>query len=275
MITDRFSLQGKIALISGAAGFFGRHFSRAFLEAGAGVILTDRDHDGLATLHRDLTADFPNALIRHFAVDAYDSASYESFLVAADKDHRIGILVNNAFDFSAETGFNTADGAFANATYEQFQKCFTSGVYWAFQATRVIGSGMQSRGAGSIVNIGTMYADAVPSPRLYAGTSQFNPWGYSASKGALLQFTRYSAAWLAPSVRVNMLSPGAFPNTKPGTVNPPDSRVTDRLLGKILLGRMGDPSDLAPALVFLASDAARYITGQNLRVDGGITVTVT
>ena len=126
-----------------------------------------------------------------------------------------------------------------------------------------------------IINIGTMYTKQVPSPKLYEGTPQFNPWGYSAFKGALLQFTRYSAAWLGPEVRVNMLSPGVFPNTQPDTVNPATGPVLERLLPKIVLNRFGKAEDLVGALIFLASDASAYITGQEIGVDGGITITVT
>ena len=121
-----------------------------------------------------------------------------------------------------------------------------------------------------------MYADSVPNiNKLYAGTNQFNPPGYSAGKGALLQFTKYSAAWLAPKVRVNMISPGAFPHPPEGTPNPATELVLSRLQQKILLERMGKPEDLIGTLIFLASDVSSYITGENIGVDGGITVTVT
>ena len=276
MSRQQFSLEGKTAVLTGAAGFFGRHFTRAFLDSGARVVLIDRAGEFLTAFGEELQAAYGPNRASVVRVDLYDrAAAAAAFRTIADS-HPPDILVNNAFDFSSATGFNVPEGRFECATYDQFRACFDAGVYWAFHATQVIGGEMRRLGSGSIINIGTMYADAVPNPSLYGGTAQFNPWGYSASKGALLQLTRSSAAQLAPKVRVNMISPGAIPNLEnTHTSNPPDPRVSDRLLGKILLRRMGHPHDLTGGLIFLASDASRYITGQNLKIDGGITVTVT
>ena len=270
-----FPLYRQTAIVTGAAGFFGKHFARALADAGATVLALDERAEALALLCAEITA--LHAIGRAIAVpiDLYDEPAARMALHALNQKHAITVLINNAFDFSPKTGFNVPEGRLESATRSQFEACFSAGVYWAFLTTQIIGSAMAKRGGGSVVNIGTMYADAVPNPSLYEGTEQFNPWGYSASKGALLQFTKYSAAWLAPKVRVNMLSPGAIPNTENPTDNRPDSRVSDRLMKKILLGRMGTPNDLILPLLFLASDASRYMTGQNLHVDGGITVTVT
>lgn len=271
----KYKISGKTALLTGAAGFFGKKFTEALLNAGVKVLAVDRDERGLELLKKNLGKKFNNKLVT-YQVDLYDRNQVKKLyrkIVKAEK--KIDILVNNAFDFSNRTGFNTPEGKIEKATYDQFLACFEAGVYWAFEATQIIGLSMKRNGGGSIINIGTMYTQFVPNPSLYQGTPQFNPWGYSASKGALLQFTRYSAAWLGPQVRVNMISPGAFPHPPKGTVNPASKLVLERLMKKIILKRMGTPDDLVGPLLFLASDASSYINGQNIGVDGGITITVT
>lgn len=276
---NQFSLKGKTALLTGAAGFFGKYFARALLENRIDqIIMIDRKEEELRGFCGKLNKELGERRVFGYAQDFYDNQALntKNFYESISKIHPINVLINNAFDFSSRTGFNTPEGRLENATYDQFVSCFEAGVYWAFKTTQIFGQIMKKCGGGVIINIGTMYAQYVPNPSLYEGTQQFNPWGYSASKGALLQFTRYTAAWLAPEVRVNMLSPGAIPNTEnQKTNNPPDPRVSERLLNKIILKRMGHPTDLTGALIFLASDASRYITGQNICIDGGITVTVT
>ena len=125
------------------------------------------------------------------------------------------------------------------------------------------------------MNVATMYATVAPRPELYEGTSSLNPPGYSASKAALVAFTRYTASfWGRAGVRANCLSPGPFSNTEDsGGANSvsEDSEFVRRLKGYTVLHRIGRPIELCGALVFLASDASSYVTGQNLIVDGGWT----
>ena len=274
-VNDLFSLQGRPVVLTGAAGFMGQTYSEALVEAGATVVLVDVREKELAELAAGLQKRFGAARVQTRVVDLYDRGAAETFWKSLIRDGLCEILINNAFDFTSATGFNCPEGRLENATYEQAEKCFQSALYWTVQSTQILGLEMKRRSQGVIINIGTMYTKQVPSPKLYVGTPQFNPWGYSAFKGALLQFTRYSAAWLGPEVRVNMLSPGAFPNTQSDTVNPATGPVLERLLSKIVLNRFGKTGDLVGALIFLASDASAYITGQEIQVDGGITITVT
>lgn len=265
-----FSLTGKTAVITGAGGFFGRYFTRALLEQGARVILIEkslRDLNFFSQEHEDRYES-------HF-VDLYDRQVADECYKKILSESRVDILVNNAFDFGKRTGFNTEEGKIENATFEQLQASFESGIYWAIQATQAFGLKMREQGAGSVINICSMYAVVVPSPDLYDGTDKFNPPGYSMAKAGLLQFTRYAASFLSPEVRVNAISPGAIPNLENKTVNSTteDNPVLQRLSKKILLKRMGHPEDLTGALVYLASDASSYVTGQNIVIDGGLTVT--
>jgi gluconate 5-dehydrogenase len=134
---------------------------------------------------------------------------------------------------------------------------------------------MKAQQCGSIINIATMYASVAPRPDLYTGTDSLNPPGYSASKAALVAFTRYTASfWGRAGVRANCISPGPFSNTEDlngqNSVTA-DSEFVQRLKSYTVLNRIGRPSELCGVLLFLASDASSYVTGQNLGVDGGWT----
>jgi NAD(P)-dependent dehydrogenase (short-subunit alcohol dehydrogenase family) len=152
----------------------------------------------------------------------------------------------------------------------------TGGIYWSVLSVQKIGKRMVAAKSGSIINISTMYAVVAPNPQLYEGTNFSNPPGYSASKAALLSFTRYVASyWGSHGVRANAILPGPFSNTEdagPNAVETGDFFI-DRLKTRTSLGRIGRPTELAGALLFLASDASSYVTGQGLVVDGGWTVT--
>lgn len=265
---NQFSLQGKTAVLTGAAGFFGRYFAAALVDAGAFVILLDRNADRFESI---AGKQMP------IAIDLYDRVAAADVLGHITRQYAIDILVNNAFDFSIKTGFNDDSGRLECATFEQLESCFEAGVWWAIQATQSIGARMKQRGRGSIINICSMYGIVVPHPSLYEGTTKFNPPGYSMAKAGLLQFSRYAASFLGPEVRVNALSPGAIPNTETPTHNAVDVEkeleFLQRLKDHTLLRRVGHPSDLTGPLVFLASEAAAYMTGHNLVVDGGWTVT--
>ena len=137
-----------------------------------------------------------------------------------DEHPVIDVIVNNAHELGPRTGFNMPEGHLENATFDGWMRNLTGGVYWAALITQRIGTGMKARQRGSIVNISTMYATVAPSPQLYAGTDFINPPGYSASKAALLAFTRYTASFWGPyGVRANAILPGPFSNTEETTGN--------------------------------------------------------
>jgi NAD(P)-dependent dehydrogenase (short-subunit alcohol dehydrogenase family) len=139
----------------------------------------------------------------------------------------------------------------------------------AFNAIQVFGSAMRDAGRGSIVNIGSLYASIAPEPAFYAHMEAdppfLKPAAYGASKAGLLALTRYFARlWGPQDVRVNALSPG-------GVLGGQDPEFLRKYTDRVPLRRMAEPADLAGALLFLASDASRYVTGHELRVDGGFT----
>jgi NAD(P)-dependent dehydrogenase (short-subunit alcohol dehydrogenase family) len=177
------------------------------------------------------------------------------------------ILVNNAgIDQPPKPG---GSGGLEDIPLDDFRGVLDVNVAGMFNVTRAFGLRMAAAGRGSIVNIGSLYAGIAPEPSFYdhfPGDPPFlKPAAYGASKAGLLHLTRYFARlWGPHGVRVNALSPG-------GVRGEQDPEFLRKYCARVPLGRMAEPEDLAGPLVFLASDASRYVTGHELRVDGGFT----
>jgi NAD(P)-dependent dehydrogenase (short-subunit alcohol dehydrogenase family) len=270
-----FSLEGKTVLLSGASGFLGRTMLQALLDNGATVLAfggSERVEKHVAMLKEKGNSERVHA----YRVDLYDVPAVEAALAQVNREHPVvDVIVNNAHELGPRTGFNVTEGHLQNTTFDGWMRNLTAGVYWAALTTQRIGEGMRIRGKGSIVNISTMYAVVAPSPQLYAGTNFINPPGYSASKAALLAFTRYTASFWGPfGVRANAILPGPFSNVEENSENSValDDPFLERLKARTVLGRVGSPRELVGALLYLASDASSFTTGHALVVDGGWTI---
>ncbi|MBZ5723468.1 MAG: SDR family oxidoreductase [Acidobacteriia bacterium] len=270
-----FSLEGKTVLLTGASGFLGRTMVRALLDNGAAVLMLGAS-ERVAAQVPALAGEYGPGRIAAYRVDLYDLPAAETALSLIDREHPvIDVIVNNAHELGSRTGFNVPEGHLENATFDGWMRNLTGGVYWAALTTQKIGAGMKSRGKGSIVNISTMYAVVAPSPHLYEGTRFINPPGYGAAKAALVAFTRYTASFWGPyGVRANAILPGPFSNVEEGAENSVSAAdpFLDRLRSRTVLGRVGAPGELVGALLYLASDASTFTTGQALVVDGGWTI---
>jgi len=159
--------------------------------------------------------------------------------------------------------------AIEDVPLDHFRQTIDVNLVGTFNATQAFGSRMRDRGRGSIVNIGSLYASRAPDPGLYdhieADPPFLKPAAYGASKAGVVSLTAYFARlWGSAGVRVNTLSPG-------GVAADQDPEFVRKYNARVPLGRMAEPSDLTGPLVFLASDASRYLTGQNVNVDGGLT----
>jgi gluconate 5-dehydrogenase len=270
-----FSLEGRTAVLTGASGFLGRTFALALLANGARVVALGRS-ERLRTEAARWANEFGEDKISVRQIDMYETAALDDLCDAiAAEEKSIDVLINNAHELGAATGFNVPEGSLENSTFDQWQRNLQGGVYWAVQTTQRLGARMKEQRSGSIVNIATMYATVAPRPQLYEGTASLNPPGYSASKAALAAFTRYTASfWGRDGVRANCISPGPFSNTEDAAGQnsvAEDSPFVQRLKGYTVLNRIGRPIELCGALLFLASDASTYVTGQNIIVDGGWT----
>ncbi len=274
-LNSLFSLEGKTAVLTGVSGFLGRTFALALLANGARVVALGRS-ERLQTEAKAWANEFGADKISVKQVDMYDTAALNDLCDAiAAEERTIDVLINNAHELGASTGFNVPEGSLEQASFEHWMRNLQGGVYWAVQTTQRLGVRMKEAKRGTIVNIATMYATVAPRPQLYEGTSSLNPPGYSASKEALAAFTRYTASfWGTSGVRANCISPGPFSNTEDvagENAVAEDSPFVTKLKGYTVLNRIGRPIELCGALLFLASDASTYVTGQNLIVDGGWT----
>jgi NAD(P)-dependent dehydrogenase (short-subunit alcohol dehydrogenase family) len=251
-VLERFSLDGKVAIVTGASSGLGVAFARAMAEAGADVVLGARRTDRLADTRALVEETGRRALA--VATDVTSQPDCQRLVDAAMAEFgRVDVLVNNA-------GIGTAVPA-TRETVEEFTQVVDvnlNGCYWTAQAC-----GRVMQPGSSVINIGSV---------LGLTTAGLPQAAYSASKAALMGLTRDLAQqWGGrKGIRVNCLAPGFFASEM--TDQYPDGYI-DAQRARILLGRTGDPEELAAAAVFLAGPAGGYVTGQTLVVDGGMTIT--
>jgi NAD(P)-dependent dehydrogenase (short-subunit alcohol dehydrogenase family) len=255
-VLESFSLAGRVAVVTGGAGLYGRQIVEALAEAGAHVFTASRNLGALEELASELGE-------RGLQVEArpLDLASEESILALRDgvrgEMGRLDVLVNTAVLRPMRSH---------DAPKEQWEQSMQVNATGLFLISRAFGQVMAEAGQGSIVNIGSIQGMIGPDDWLYEEV----PWtgfipDYFFHKGGMLNLTRYMAAVLGPrGVRVNTLSPGGFFNNQ-------GEGFVWRYECRTFLGRMADGTDLKGAVVFLASDASAYVTGANLVVDGGYT----
>ena len=256
----RFDLTGLVAWVPGGAGLLGSVVCRALAEHGAQVIVGDIRADAAAHNAEELTDAGLKA--EAMQVDIGDERNVIDCVERIISRHkRIDILVNMTYQHTKT--------AMDKLTAAEWNEAIGVSLTGAFVATREVGKVMGQQGGGSIIHFSSMYGLVSPDPRMYPPTQRMNPIDYGVAKAGILQLVRYQAVVLAPQrVRVNAIAPGPFP--MPST-HGTDDQFMARLKAKVPLGRVGNPDEISGAVVFLASDAASFITGTNIVVDGGWT----
>jgi gluconate 5-dehydrogenase len=259
----RFSLEGKTVVVTGGAGWIGSALCKALGTAGARVYIVDINADGV---ERQVSH------LREAGIDARgrisDTIEAEPLKQVIDEiaEHsgRLDVLVNCAYATPAVE--------LESVTDEHMQEGFRSATAYFVAAKQA--AGYMDRG-GSIVNIGSMYGQVPGYPDVYKDLMPPNPLPYQASKAAVQHITRYLAVyWANRNIRVNTVAPGPVPNPSA----PQNAGCTGyeeferRLRSRTPLHRLGTPDDMAGPVVFFASDASSFVTGQTLFVDGGWTV---
>ena len=253
-----FSLEGKSALVTGGAGLLGKAVVRALADAGATVFIGEIDAEVAATAK----ATMPGLAVEPLEMDIRSESSV--LLAVAEAAKRSGgkldILVNNAYPRTSDWGKKWED-----IPIESWRDNVDMHMNGYMLCCRAAGEHMKAHGGGSMINMGSVYGMVGPDFGVYEGTGIGNPAAYAAIKGGILNLTRYLASWYGPhGVRVNSLSPG-------GVLDGQDARFVEQYSRRVPMGRMAGTEDITGGIVFLASDAARYVTGHNLVMDGGWT----
>jgi len=259
-VMESFKLDGNVVVVTGAAGQIGDQLTKAYSEAGAHVVLADLD--GAAQKECVKRAKALSAGGRRcigLAMDITDRKSVEKALGTIIAEFsRVDVLVNNA-----GIGVFTL---FEDRTMEEFEKALRVNLTGTFLCCQAFSARMKKQKSGAIINIGSVYGVTTADYRIYGNSGRNSSEVYAATKAGVIHMTRYLAAYLARyNIRVNCISPG-------GVFNNQSADFVKNYEYKTPLGRMADDTDLKGAAVFLASPAAKYVTGQNLVVDGGFTL---
>ncbi len=256
-----FSLEGRNALVTGGAGPLGRVLAETLASQGANVTVSDRDEAACAEVSERLAAEYGTRCVP-LAADLLQSGGVADLV--ARLDGPLSILVNNAA-FTGTAGIPGYAVPFEEQTDEAFALASTLNLQAPFALARELAPRLRESGDGSIINVSSIYGLVAPNMGLYEGTVMGNPAAYGATKGGIVQLTRYLATVLSPEIRVNAFAPG-------GIARGQAEEFTERYEKLTPLGRMATEDDFRGVLAWLASDASRYVTGQTIAVDGGWTV---
>lgn len=256
MVNPIFDLSGYVALVTGTSRGLGQYFARALACSGADIAMTSRNRDSLTTFSEEIQS--LGRKTYSADLDVRDYASIDKAISAIEQHFgHIDILVNNA-------GCNIRKPAL-DVTWDDWNTVLETNLRGSFFVAQAVARGMIRRGYGRIINIGS-----VTSVAGYAGLAP-----YGASRGGIRQLTMSLADdWGKFGITVNCLAPGWF-KTKQNEVLYQNQAWVDYLVDRIPIKRPGNPNDLDAAVIFLASEASRYITGQTLLVDGGISTGAT
>ena len=255
------NLKGRRALITGAAGGLGQIFAETLAELGADLILVDLPGTDLLALADKINKIWGVSAEEIFCDLADQDERSNLVKQATNSKHMLNILVNNA----ALVGSSDLEGwnvPFGKQSIDTWRRATEINLTAIFDLSQRFFPFMKNATGANIVNIASIYGSYGPDWSLYKDTEMGNPAAYAATKGGLIQLTRWLATTIAPSVRVNAISPG-------GVLRGQSKRFQTRYESKTPLGRMAAEEDLKGALAYLVSDLSAYVTGQNLQVDGG------
>ena len=259
VLTELFSLQGRVILVTGGYGHLGRAICKGLAEHGAQVFVLGRSREKFRAAFSPgeaLSIDFVE-------FDLHSTPSIAAgFRTVYEAAGRIDVLVNNAYYCRGQPpeALDDADWAYGvDGTLSSVYRCI-----------REVLPYMKTNGRGKIINVASMYGVASPDFRVYAEHPSFlNPPHYGAAKAGLIQLTRYFGVYLArQNIQVNAVSPGPFPSDDVAR----NTSFVETLASRVPMGRTGQPDELKGVFVFLASEASSFMTGQNVTVDGGWTV---
>lgn len=277
-LPDLFRLEGRAAIVTGGAGLLGAEFCKTLAQAGAAVTIADLDGPAAAALADELER--RGCRVLPLQVDVTNPASVQNMVAATLAAFgRVDILVNSAaldpkFDPKSRAAGDSLDSPSPSSTpfedypLELWDQALAVNLTGAFLSCQAVTRPMLTQGGGSIINLSSIYGLAAPDQRMYQRPGQppqYKPAYYTVTKTGILGLTLYLAAYFAgKNIRVNAISPG-------GVYNGHDEAFVKAYSARAVMGRMAEKDEMNGALLYLASDASKYMTGANLVVDGGWT----
>jgi len=260
-IAQLMGLQGRCAVITGATGGIGKHIAVTLAELGSDLVLVDRpgsDYEPLKAMLQEAS----DVEFKCLDCDLEDAVARKDMIAGlVDQDGDIDILINNA----AFVGTSDLQGwvcEFEQQTVDTWCRALEVNLTAVFDLSKGLAPKLRKRNNGSIINVASIYGVNGPDYSLYEGLEMGNPAAYAASKGGVVQLTRWLATTMAPEVRVNAISPGGVFRDQP-------RQFVERYEARTPLGRMATEEDFKGVIAYLASDLSSYVTGQNIIVDGG------
>ncbi|MFP9135997.1 SDR family oxidoreductase [Devosia sp. XGJD_8] len=258
------SMTDRVVLVTGGAGHIGRAISAGLGELGASICLVDRSQPALDDARRELQTETPDLRVETLCIDLENETQRVGMVEAVtEKFGRLDVLVNNA-GFVGDSTLSGWAVPFEQQSIATWRRAVEVNLTAAFHLCQVLAPLLRSSSHGAIINVSSIYGNVGPDMSLYDGTAMGNPAAYAASKGGMVQLTRWLSTVLAPDIRVNCVSPGGVARGQPAA-------FAERYVARTPLGRMGHEDDFKGAIAYFASDLSGWVTGQNLMVDGGWT----
>jgi NAD(P)-dependent dehydrogenase (short-subunit alcohol dehydrogenase family) len=267
MVVNLFNVQQEIVIVTGVSGQLGAEYAKSFLDNGAKVVGLDMN---ISARSRNLVDEYQNRFY-FFESNITKKKELESLLLEIES--KVGIptiLINNAAIDSPPSAPPEENGPFENYPEASWDKVMEVNLKGVFLCCQIFGAAMAKAGKGSIINIASIYGVVSPDQNLYEyrrkrGEEFYKPVAYSASKSGIINLTRYLAVyWAKKNVRVNSL-------TIAGVFNNQEEDFLNAYCNRIPVGRMANIDEYNGSILFLASNASKYMTGHNLVVDGGWT----
>jgi len=264
------NLRGKTAIVTGGLGILGRRFCQGLAEFGANVAVVDLDLGNASDYARELEKIYGVGAVG-VDCDVSDQLSVNTMLSKVlERFNQVHILLNNAA--SKATDLDAFFAPFEEYSLDEWRKIMSVNIDGMFLVAQAVGGQMiEQKSGGSIIQTSSIYGILASDKRIYEGSLYLgrqigNPAVYSASKAAVVGLTQYLAAyWADKGIRVNTLSPG-------GVESGQNETFKDRYSARVPLGRMAQGEEMVGAVIYLASDASSYVTGQNIMIDGGLSV---
>jgi NAD(P)-dependent dehydrogenase (short-subunit alcohol dehydrogenase family) len=253
MDMDMFSCANKTAIVTGGCGLLGRQIVRGLCRYGADVYVADQNEA--------LADDLAGLPVKYLRLDIASESSVREVIRQVSRErNKIDILVNSAYPRTKDWGEK-----FEAVSFDSWKLNVDQHLGGYFLMCRETAMAMKEGGGGSIINLASIYGIVAPDFSIYEGTPMTMPVAYASIKAGIIALTKYIATCYGPcQVRANVVSPGGIFDRQPAS-------FVERYSSRTPLGRMGKPEEVVGAVIYLASDAASFVTGHNLVVDGGWT----